>query len=142
MKKTSLDTYDMDFVPKAMRAYLRNYGYSFSKKAAEYAVSLMKKYNPVTKKKEVIEPWSKEQVEELLKKYSVTLENNVGYNHVYVANMLRADMFKSSIPDEQHLALGVKDIIDDPDTDVGNVFRKWLVSMDGNGEPVEWSELI
>lgn len=132
----------MDFMPMEMKAYLRNYGFSFSKKACDYAVSLMKKENPSTKKEEKIEAWSKEQVDEMLKKYNVTLENNVGYNATYVANMLKADMFKSSIVDEQRLALGVKDIIDDYDASPRLVFKKWITHMDDSGTPIEWSELI
>ena len=140
--KQSLDTYEMDFMPVEMKAYLRNYGFSFSKKACDYAVSLMKKENPSTKQPEKIEPWDKEQVENILAKHGVTLENNIGYNHVYVANMLKADMYKSSIPDEQRLALGVKNIIDDVDASPRLVFKKWITSMDDSGEPIEWSELI
>lgn len=140
--KQSLDTYEMDFMPVEMKAYLRNYGFSFSKKACDYAVSLMKKENPSTKQPEKIEPWDKEQVENILAKNGVVLENNVGYNHVYVANMLKADMYKSSIPDEQRLALGVKNIIDDVDASPRLVFKKWITSMDDSGEPIEWSELI
>ena len=56
--------------------------------------------------------------------------------------MAIADYYKSSIPDEQHLALFVKDYIDDIDGNPENIFRKWLVSMDGDGEPIEWSEMI
>lgn len=137
-----LDMYEIDFMPKKMKAYLRNYGYSFSKKACEYAVSLMRKENPSTKKEEKIEPWSKEQVEEMLKKYNVVLENNVGYNATYVANMLQADMYKSSITDEQHLALGIKNIIDDIDASPRLVFKKWITAMDDAGIPIEWSELM
>lgn len=137
-----LDSYEMDFMPIEMKAYLRNYGFSFSKKACDYAVSLMKKENPSTKREEKIEPWSKEQVDEMLKRFNVTLENNVGYNATYVANMLKADMFKSSIVDEQRLALGVKDIIDDYDASPRLVFKKWITSMDDAGLPIEWSELI
>lgn len=137
-----LDMYEIDFMPKEMKAYLRNYGYSFSKKACEYAVSLMRKENPSTKKEEKIEPWSKEQVEEILKKYNVVLENNVGYNATYIANMLQADMYKSSITDEQHLALGIKNIIDDIDASPRLVFKKWITAMDDAGHPIEWSELF
>ena len=142
MKRTALDTYDMEFIPREMKAYLRNYGYSFSKKACEFAVGKMRKKNPTSGKKEKIEAWSKDDVDTLMKKYGVELENNIGYNYVYIANMLKADMFKSSIPDEQHLALGVKDIIDDVDSNPENIFRKWLVCMDGDGEPIEWDEII
>lgn len=141
-EKQPLDSYEMDFMPMEMKAYLRNYGFSFSKKACDYAVSLMKKENPSTKREEKIDPWSKEQVDEMLKRFNVTLENNVGYNATYVANMLKADMFKSSIVDEQRLALGVKDIIDDYDASPRLVFKKWITSMDDAGLPIEWSELI
>lgn len=141
-ERQSLDMYEMDFMPLEMKAYLRNHGFSFSKKACDYAISLMKKENPTTKKEEKIEPWSKEQVDDMLKKYNVTLENNVGYNYVYVANMLKADKFKSSIIDEQHLAMGVKDVIDDIDASPRLVFKKWITAMDDAGEPIEWSELM
>jgi hypothetical protein len=56
--------------------------------------------------------------------------------------MLKADMFKSSIVDEQRLALGVKDIIDDYDASPRLVFKKWITHMDDSGTPIEWSELI
>lgn len=141
-ERQPLDTFELEFMPMEMKAYLRNYGFAFSKKASDWAISLMKKENPTTKKMEKIEPWTKEQVDEMLKKYNVTLENNVGYNHVYVANMLKADMFKSSIADEQHLAMAVKDIIDDADASPRLVFKKWVTAMDDAGEPIEWSELM
>lgn len=141
-ERESLDMYEMDFMPKEMKAYLRNYGFSFSKKACEYAISLMRKENPATKKEEKIEPLDKEQVEEMLKKYNVTLENNVGYNATYVANMLKADKFKSSIPDEHHLALGIKDVIDDVDASPRLVFKQWITHMDDSGLPIEWADIM
>lgn len=142
MKKQRRSLTDYNPIPDDMRAYLRNYDYSFSRKACEFAVSLMRKDNPVTKKPERIEPWSREQVDDLLKRHNITIENNIGYNYVYVANMLRADKYKSSIPDEAHLALGIKDVIDDVDCSPYCVFLEWMAKMDGNGEPIEWSELI
>lgn len=133
---------DYDPIPDDMRAYLRNNDYTFSKAACEYAVSLMCKTNPTTGKSERLDAWNKEQVDDLLKRFNVQLENNIGYNYVYVANMLRADKYKSSIPDEAHLALGIKDVIDDVDCSPYCVFLEWMAKMDGNGEPIEWSELI
>lgn len=140
MHKQPLDLYDE--IPAEMRSYLRHNGWNFNKKACDLAVHGMKKINPATGKKERIEPMTKEQVEELLSKNGVKLEHNVGYNFVYVCNMGRADYLKSSIPDEQHLALYVKDVIDDPDNEGGNVFRKWYADCVAKGEPVEWEEMI
>ena len=133
---------DYDPIPDDMRAYLRNHDYSFSKKACEYAVSMMRKTNTATDKDEPLDPWGKEQVDDLLKRFNIRLENNIGYNYVYVANMLRADKYKSSIPDEAHLALGIKDVIDDVDCSPYCVFLEWLAKMDGNGEPIEWDDII
>lgn len=132
---------DYDPIPDDMRAYLRNHDYSFSKKACEYAVSMMRKTNTATGKDEPLDPWGKEQVDDLLKRFNIRLENNIGYNYVYVANMLRADKYKSSIPDEAHLALGIKDVIDDVDCSPYCVFLEWMAKMDGNGEPIEWDDI-
>lgn len=136
-----LDIYD-DYRPKAMLAYLRHYGWSFSKKAYEYAVKGMFKRNPSTGKREKVDIPPKEKIDELLKKYNITLENNKGYNYVYAFAMGYADYYKSSITDEQHLALYVKDVIDDPDNPGGNVFRKFYADCVAKGEPIDWDDLL
>lgn len=136
-----LDIYD-NWQPKAMRAYLSHFGWHFNKKACEMAVREMRKLNPATGKKERIEAMSKDKAEELLSKYNVKLEHNHGYDFVYVLNMGLADYYKSSITDEQHLALYVKDVIDDPDNEGGNVFRKWYADCIAKGEPVEWEDIL
>lgn len=140
MSRMPLDMYDA--TTPEMRAYLRNYGWSFSKRACEEAIEQMKKLNPATGKKERIEPLTREQVEELLSKFNIELEHNTGYDFVYIANMARADFYKSSIPDEQHLAIYIKNVIDDPDNEGGNVFRHWLTDMDKKGEPIPWEDML
>jgi hypothetical protein len=140
MRKTALDIYD-DF-PQAMKNYLKHYGWNFNKKSCDYAVSMMKKKNTATNKLEKIEPYSKEQVDEMLKKYNITLDNNEGYNYVFVANMCKADYLKSSIVDEQHLCLFIKDFIDDPDASEETAFRRWYITMIGNGQMVDWDEMM
>jgi hypothetical protein len=139
-QRQPLDLYDD--MPRDMRKYLSNNGWHFNKKACDFAVSLMKKENPSTKKKEKIEPYTKEQVDEMLKKYNVVLENNVGYDYVFVANMCKADYLKSSITDEHHLALYVKDTIDDIDAGDGVTMRRWYSTMVANGEMVDWEEIL
>lgn len=139
-QRQPLDLYDD--MPRDMRKYLSNNGWHFNKKACDFAVSLMKKENPSTKKKEKIEPYTKEQVDEMLKKYNVVLENNVGYDYVFVANMCKADYLKSSIADEHHLALYVKDTIDDVDAGDGVTMRRWYSTMVANGEMVDWDDIL
>lgn len=140
MKYQPLDIYDD--MPQAMRAYISNYGFHFNKKAFRCAVKQMKRKNPTTGKTEPIESWDKEQVEELLAKNGVKLDNNIMYDAAFVANMAKADYYKSSITDEQHLALFVKDYLDDPDASDETAFRRWLATMVGNGMPIEWEDLL
>lgn len=136
-----LDSFDIQ-MPPGMRSYLRNYGYSFNKKACDFAVKRMKRINPATGKTEGIEPYSKEDVEDLLKKHDVKLEHNEGHDFVYLANMARSDFWKSSIEDEKHLALFIKDVIDDPDNAGGNLFRKYLADCDAKGTVIDWDEIL
>lgn len=140
MCRPSLSSYN--FIPQEMRAYLRNYGYSFSKRACEYAVSQMKRVNPATGKEEKIEPFTKDKAEELLTKYGIKLNNNIGYNFVYAMNMVYSDRWKSSIDDEPHLCKAVKDEIDDPDVVPESLFRCWLTKMEDKGVPIPWESMI
>lgn len=140
MQRIPLDIYDE--YPADMRKYLSANGWSFNKKACEAAVREMRRLNPATNKKEKVEPMKKEDVEDLLSKFGIKLENNTAYNFVYVANMGKADYFKSSIPNEECLAKYVKDVIDDADNPGGNVFRKWYADQTAKGEPVDWEEIL
>lgn len=139
--RTPLDLYDYELTPPAMKAYLRNYGFNFSKKACEYAVSLMEKINTATGMPEKIEAWSKEKVEECFKKNNIAIKGQITYNHVYVFNMALAD-YPKSIPNETARCLFVKETIEDVDANPDNIFRKWIISMDGNGIPIYWEELL
>lgn len=123
-------------MPRAMKEYLGNYGWHFSKTACEHAVSLMRRGGLK------VEPWTREQVDELLSKYGVRIKNGTGYDHVYVANMCKADYYKSSIMDDQHVALYIRDVMDDEDDADGNIMRRWYASMTGNGEAIEWSDMM
>lgn len=125
-----------------MISYLSTYGWHFSKKMCEYAAKKMKRKNAATNKIEKIEPYTKDQVEELLSKQGIIIDNNKGYDFVFVANMVKADFWKSSIEDEKHLALYIKDVIDDPDQEDGFVFRRWYSDMIGAGEPILWEDML
>lgn len=136
---TPLDIYD--YRPQAMTDFLRYNGWHFNKKAYEYAIKGMYKLNSAGKREKVDVP-SKEKVDEILKRYNINLEHNKGYDYMYAFAMGYADYFKSSITDEQHLAMYVKDVIDDPDNPGGNVFRKFFADCTAKGEPLEWEDLL
>ena len=101
----------------------------------DWAVSKMYKIN-AAKRKEYITPYTKEAVENLLKTNNVRLDNNPGYDAVYVANMAKADFYGSSISDDAHLAKFIKDYMDDPDGYDGIVFTRFYADCIGSGEPI------
>ena len=119
--------------PVSMKRYLKYYGQHFNKKLCEFAVSLMKHGK---------QPLSKERVDQLMEQYSVKLDNNILYDYVYVANMGNNDLFGSSIIDEKHLVLYVKDVIDDEDGYDGIVFNRWYADTVATGTPIEWSDML
>lgn len=140
MTKKSLDIYDD--MPSGMKTYISNYGFHFNKKACEYAVSMMKKEDRASGTIKELKPYSKEQVDDLMQIHGVKLHNKVLYDYVFAANMCKADYLGSSVVDEQHLCLFVKDYLDDVDASEETAFRRWLATMVGNGDPIEWDDLI
>ena len=122
-------------------AYLAENGWHFNKRACEDAVRMMKRKGP-SGKAEPLDPWNKEQVDELLQKYGIKLENKIGHDYVYVANMAKADFFKSSLPDEQKVAQYVKDVVDDVDAADGEIFIGWYAKAIARRMPVDWGSWL
>lgn len=137
---TALDIYEP--LPRAMRRYLSHNGWHFNSLALSFAVKSMRRKNTATGKMERIEMLDKDDVDTLLTAQGVKLENAVGLDYVYVANMAKADYWKSSIEDEKHMALFVKDTIDDTDAADGQIMRRWYADMVAQGQPIEWEELL
>jgi len=131
MNRLPLDTYDDR--PTSMKRYLKYFGPHFNKKLCTFAVSKMNHGK---------EPVPKEKVSEILQKHDVKLENNELYDFVYVYNMGNNDFMGSSIVDEKHLALYVKDVIDDKDGYDGIVFNRWYADTVMSGTPIEWDEML
>ena len=131
-----------DGIPEDAYRYLGNYGFHFNKKACEFAVSMMSKRDAGTEKSVPQDMVSKEDVDAMLVKHGINLDNDCMYDATYVANMLMSDMYKSALPDEQHLALGIKDLIDDIDQRDGYLFVRWYSNVLYNGNPIDWSTLV
>lgn len=128
--------------PRAMARYLYNNGWHFDRRMCEYAVSLMRKKNAVNSQLEPVQMMTKEQVDDLLKRHNVKLQNDVGHDAVYVANYGKHKLMKSSITDEQHLAMYVKDVVDDPDMADGTIMREWYARLIAAGLLVDWLDLL
>jgi hypothetical protein len=123
--------------PSGYAEYMATYGGHFSKTMCEWAVGMMR---DETDKK--IEPWTKEQVEDMLTRYGVTLENDKGYDKVYVANMCKADFYEDSVPDEAHVARYVKNLLDDPDGYDELVFNRFMMDCMGKNIPIIWEDML
>ena len=128
-------------MPSGMEEYLSMYGWHFSKRLCEWAVSNMWKDN-AKGEKEKIQYTTKEELEKLLHTNNIKIKNNVGYDMVFVYHMAKADFFKSSIPDEQHLLLYVKDYVDDPDGYDGLPMTRFYADCIGSGNPIIWEDVI
>lgn len=120
-----------------MDAYLSNYGWHFSKAMCEWAVSKMRDRNG-----NKIQMRTKEQVEDILKSAGVEIENDHGYDKVFVMHMGLSDYVGSSIPDEVHLARYVQDVLDDKDGYDGIAFSRFLADCNGKGVPIMWEDMI
>ena len=129
-----------DEIPEGMKRYINNYGCHFNKKLSDWAASQM--YKNVNGKKQYIQPYTKEQVDNLLKQYNVQLERGKLYDSVYLANMVKADFLGSSIPNEQYLAKYIKDVLDDADAEDGFVFNRFYSDTVFNSNPVDWEEML
>ena len=138
MQRTDLTQYDIK--PEGMINYLRYNGPHFNKKLCDFAVSMMSKDK--MGKLVAITPYTKEQVDQMLKTYGIVIKHNQLQDYVYVANMGKADFLGSSITDEKHLAMYVKDVIDDDDAYDGIVFNRWYADMCRIGVVIDWDEMI
>lgn len=128
--------------PDEMTAYLSRHGWHFSKKAAMLAIDKMRKKDEATGEETKIKAMTYDEVDDLLTRYGVSLKNDNGYDKVYVAAMAKADYLGSSVPDEAHLALFVKNFLDDPDGTEEKAMRHWYSDMIEKGKPIPWEEMI
>lgn len=138
MQNTDLTQYDIK--PAGMVNYLRYNGPHFNKKLCDFAVSLMSK--KVGSSMIAITPFSKEEVDKMIADNRVTIKGGQLYDHVYVANMCKADLLGSSVPDNIHLVKYIKDVLGDDDAYDGIVFNRWYADMCRKGIAIDWDEMV
>ena len=134
-QRTPLDSYDE--IPADLRNYLANYGKHFNEKLCTFAVKQMR--DKEGKRVGIIK---KDVLSAKLKENSITIENDVMHDSVFVYCMALSDFYGSSIADEKHLLMYVKDLIDDPDQADGFIFGRFMSDCIGKGLPIDWSEMI
>ena len=132
---TRMDYYDI--LPAGMDAYLSSYGWHFRKALCEWAVSKMRDRNG-----NKISLKTKEQIDNILKANNVEIENDYGYDKVFVYHMGMSDYMGSSITDEPHIAKYVKDVLDDKDGYEGIALTRFLADCSAKGVPIMWEDVI
>lgn len=128
-------------IPEDMKTYLSYYGMNFSKKLYEFAVDNMRR-EAADGKLEKVKPMTADELKSLLSKHKIDIENNDLYNAMYLAAMVKADYWGSSIEDEEHLAKYIEDVLCDVDAAEGQVFSRYLADCSVKGCIIHWSEMI
>ena len=122
------DFTEYDVKPKEFLNYLRYYGPHFNKKLCEFACSNLEK-----------KEYTKEKLDQLLQAYNIQIKNSKLLDYVYLANWCKSVLYGSSISDEKHLVLFIKDIFD-KEGDL--VFNQWYANMAKLGVPIEWEDML
>ena len=128
-------------IPEDMKTYLSYYGMNFSKKLYEFAVSNMRRES-ADGKIEKVKPMTIDELKSLLSKYKIEVENNDLYNALYLAAMVKADYWGSSIEDEEHLAKYIEDTLCDVDAAEGQVLARYLADCSVGGCIIYWEDMI
>lgn len=71
------------------------------------------------------------------------MSNDAGRDLLLQAINGRADFLGSSVPkDDKHLALFIKDMIDDPDAPEGYIFNRFYSDTVFSNNPIDWDEML
>lgn len=122
------DFTEYDIKPEGFVNYLRYYGPHFNKKLCEFACSNLPK-----------KEYNREKLDNLLQTNNIEIKNNKLYDYVYIANWCKSIFYGSSISDEKHLALFIKDVFE-KEGDL--IFNRWYADMAKQGIPIEWEDMI
>lgn len=134
MTRQSLDQYDIR--PQDMKAYLQNYGWHFTRKMCDFAISKM------VKNGSALNRMTTEQIDNMLRNSGISLMNNQLYDYIYVAHIAYAKYYGSSIQSDQQLAKYIKDTIDYEDSYDGAIFTEWYADMCKKGIPIDWEGML
>ena len=119
MYQKNMGSYDE--IPEAMKVYINNYGCHFNKKLCEEAVSRM--YG----EDDDDSHYTKEQVDALLKSYNIKPKRGKMYDATYI---------------EKHLAMYIRDMLDDADAVDGYVFNRFIADTYFMDSPIEWEGML
>ena len=128
-------------IPEDMRTYLSYYGMNFSKKLYEFAVENMRRES-ADGRLERVKPLVVDELKNILSKYKINIESNDLYNALYLAAMVKADYWGTTIEDDEHLVRFIEDTLCDVDAADGQVFARYLADCSVKGCVIHWNEML
>ena len=121
--------------------YMERHKGHFSKKLAAWAIQKMENRD-ATGQLRPINPYSLEEVEQMILPFRQEIGEDAIYDAWYLANMVKADYLGSSITDKEHVALYVKDTICDPDGEPTMVLACFRAKCDVKGVAIHWERFL
>lgn len=115
-----------------------NHG-TFSRKLAEWAISLMQTEN--SGRMVDIQPSSLDELERVATKYGITIDPRHLYTAWYLYNMTKADYAKS-LPSEEARIQFVDETLNDPDGCPESVLECFTAKMCMAGIPIFWEKYL
>lgn len=122
------DFTEYDIKPKGFINYLRYYGTHFNKKLCEFACKHLSKNE-----------YTKDKLMALLQSNNIEIDDTKIYDVLYIANWCKSIFYGSSITDDKHLALFIKDIFD---KEFDLIFNRWYADTAKQGILIEWEDMI
>lgn len=129
--------------PSDMERYLYDYGYHFNEKLYRFAVAKMngKREDEMTEKDWKMYP-ERDELRQRMKEQGIQLINDVGYDALYVYAMCASDYLGSSVPDEKHHLLFIRDYLDDVDGAESRAFDEFYIKCVALGIPIFWGDML
>lgn len=128
-------------MPEDLQLYCSYYGMNFNKKLCEFAVSMMEREDASGNLVKV-ELMKADELKALLETHKIVLDPKDLYNAMYIAAMVKADYWGSSIEDEEHLAKYIEDVLCDVDAEEGQTFARFVADCSLKGIPIYWEQMI
>lgn len=129
-------------IPEDLEQYMSYYGMHFSRRLCDFAVSKMRKLDKATGKLSKVVPMTVSEVKSVLEDNDVEIDESSVYDALYLANMVRADYWGSSIEDEEHMAKYIKDVLCDDDGYEGIVFCRFIGDCNAKGTVIHWNLML
>ena len=113
----------------------------FSKKLADWAISMMEKKDASSGKMTRLTPSSIDEMEDALAQSNIQIKEECIYDALYLWNMTKAD-YEKSLPTKEDRAKYIDETINDPDGCPEAVLACWCSKIDLKEIPIHWERFL